>query len=230
MSTNQNRRPFLPSSLTRRKFLGTAATATAVAAVGGATLPAWADSAGDPQPAIESPESIVKMLYASLTDSQKKTMCFDWDFVHPKRGLLRTRLENNWRITPPAVTSAFYTPEQRGMVVSIFQKMLNPDWVTKIEQQLKDDTGGGFGHAQSIAIFGHPGADKFELVITGRHLTLRCDGHMPSTSPSAGPFSTATPPRIFTKRRTTPATSSGRRRWRQTSSIRCSTPNIAARL
>ena len=45
------------------------------------------------------PETAVQALYDSLTETQKKEVCFDWDFMDPKRGLLRTRVSNNWHIT-----------------------------------------------------------------------------------------------------------------------------------
>mgnify|MGYP003319951377 CR=1 FL=1 len=54
-------------------------------------------------------ESLVTVLYESLTDKQKKEVCFDWDYLDKKRGLLRTRLENNWKITKPSIKSNFYT-------------------------------------------------------------------------------------------------------------------------
>ena len=41
----------------------------------------------------------------------------------------------------------------------IFEGMLNPEWIPKIDRQLKDDAG-GYGKAQNLAIFGQPGSDK----------------------------------------------------------------------
>jgi hypothetical protein len=182
MSLRQS--PDLQSALSRRTFLEHAGAAATLAAMGGAF------AAGESQVGNETqePESLVKVLYASLSDSQKKTVCFDWDYVHPKRGLLRTRVENNWRITAPTVNGPFYTKEQQALIREIFQKMLNPEWVPKIDQQLKDDSGGPFGHSQGIAIFGHPGQEKFEFVMTGRHLTLRCDGHSAEHVAFGGPI------------------------------------------
>ena len=47
---------------------------------------------------------------------------------------------------------------------------------------------GGFGERQSIAIFGEPGDGKFELVMTGRHMTLRCDGNSADHVAFGGPI------------------------------------------
>jgi hypothetical protein len=65
--------------------------------------------------------------------------------------------------------------------------MLNPDWVKKVDRQLKDDAG-GWGKNQSIALFGTPGSEKFEMVMTGRHLTLRCDGNTAEHVAFGGPI------------------------------------------
>ena len=193
-SRDELRRSF--PELTRRAFLGTAGAAAALAAAGRSALPAWAAPGDVPAPAPATrpsePESLVKVLYGTLTAAQKKAVCFDWDYKDKEKGLLRTRVENNWQITKPALESAFYTPEQRSIVRSIFEGMLQPEWVKKIDQQLKDDIG-GFGKRQGIALFGNPdpgspGAGKFEFVITSRHLTLRCDGNSAEHVAFGGPI------------------------------------------
>jgi hypothetical protein len=51
---------------------------------------------------------------------------------------------------------------------------------------LKDDDD-GFGQL-SIAIFGTPGSDKFEFVLSGRHITLRCDGYSAEHVAFGGPI------------------------------------------
>src|SRR5262249_47546424 len=53
----------------------------------------------------------------------------------------------------------------------------------------KDDTGGKlWGSSQSIALFGKPGDDKFEFVMTGRHMTLRADGNTEASVAFGGPI------------------------------------------
>jgi hypothetical protein len=65
--------------------------------------------------------------------------------------------------------------------------MTNPDWHERWDKQLKDDVG-GFGHSQSLAIFGAPGGDKFEFVLASRHMTLRCDGNSADHVALGGPI------------------------------------------
>ena len=96
--------------------------------------------------------------------------------------MLRTHVSNNWHITKPPSRSEFYTKEQQDIIHDIFKGIINPEWYAKFLKQLKDDTGGkDWGHDQSIAIFGKPGSDKFEFVMTGRHMTIRADGNTEPT-------------------------------------------------
>lgn len=175
----------------RRRFIKTA-TAGAVAA-GAATVAVGAlpslvfgeeKIAGG---AKKSAESAVKVLYDSLSEKQKKEVCFQWDHIDPKRGLLRTRVENNWKITPRIINSDFYTDDQKSMVRAIFNQLIQSDWRRRFDRQLKDDCG-GFGEEQAIAMFGTPGGDKFEFVLTGRHMTLRCDGNTADHVAFGGPI------------------------------------------
>jgi hypothetical protein len=154
------------SALHRRSFLKVAGAAVGV----GLTRRAWA-SADEKKP----PEALVQELYQSLGGEQRKRICFDWDYTDPTRALLRTRVANNWRVTEPAIDSDFYTAQQRQFIRRIFEGLLQPDWHARFDRQLKDDVG-GFGHAQSIAVFGNPGGEKYEFVLSSRHMTLRCDG------------------------------------------------------
>src|SRR5579872_7362623 len=92
----------------RRDFLRLAAAATATTA-GGLLLPRTAAAAA-PTPR-SAAETAVKALYETLSDKQKKVVCFEWDHRDPRRGLLRTHVSNNWHITKPTITSDFYTKE-----------------------------------------------------------------------------------------------------------------------
>lgn len=170
-------------SISRRTFLETGATAAAALAAG-SVLATRASAA----PASAAPETIVSELFASLSDQQKSEICFDWNHQDEKRGLLRTFVANNWNITKPEIVSDFYSDSQRAMIQKAFEGIIHPEWHERYYKQLEDDAG-GFGHEQSIAIFGQPGQDsKYELVITGRHMTLRCDGNSAEHVAFGGPI------------------------------------------
>jgi hypothetical protein len=173
--------------LGRRDFLKTVGTTTA-AAVAGLPLFATAKVHAAPTPT-SAAETAVKVLYDSLTEPQKKEICFDWNYQDPKRGLLRTRVSNNWQITKPQVRSDFYSKQQQIIIHDIFKGIINPQWYARFLKQLRDDTGGKeWGVAQSIAIFGTPGSSKFEFVLTGRHMTVRADGNSEAHVAFGGPI------------------------------------------
>ncbi len=171
--------------LDRRAFLrqvGSGAAAAAVASV----LPGRTPAAPTPSSASET---AVKALYDSLTDDQRRVICFDWNHTTKNRGLLRTFVSNNWFVTEPRIRSDFYTKKQQDLIHDIFKGLVNPEWYPRFLKQLKDDTGGKpWGADQSIALFGRPGDDRFEFVITGRHHTLRADGNSEAHVAFGGPI------------------------------------------
>lgn len=174
--------------LNRRGFLKSVSAAAAAAASGGLSLFATPRAVAAPTPSSKA-ETVVKALYETLTDKQKKEVCFDWDYKHPERGLLRTHVSNNWHITKPAIDSDFYTSDQKALCLQVFKSILNPDWHERFFKQLKEDTDGkAWGADQNIAIFGKPGTSQFEFVMTGRHMTIRADGDTQSHVALGGPI------------------------------------------
>jgi hypothetical protein len=160
-----------------------------------ATLPLFAEpKIHAAAPTRSSPaETAVLALYNSLNDNQKRSVCFTWDHTettgNAPRGLLRTHTSNNWQITQPTVASDFYTRAQQTIIHDIFKGIIHPDWHARITRQLMEDNNGRpWGSAQSIAIFGTPGTDQFEFVMTGRHMTIRCDGNSTPHMAFGGPI------------------------------------------
>ncbi len=166
----------------RRDFLRT--TSAVAAAAGPLSALAYAQEVSEEK---KAPETLVKLLYDALSEKQRQEVCFAWDHQDPQRGLLRSRISNNWHITKPVINSNFFTAEQKQLIRGIFEGIYNPEWIARIEKQLQDDAG-GYGNAQNIAIFGEPGDQKFELVMTGRHMTVRCDGNTTEHLAFGGPI------------------------------------------
>jgi hypothetical protein len=152
----------------RRQFLKTAILGTAGAAVASAV----------PRKITES-ETLVATLYHSLTPEQKSKMTFAFD--HP----LRSKVDNNWFITPARI-GKFFTADQQAMIEEIFRGLHNPEFIDKVMAHMKEDAG-GFGN-YTIALFGEPGTGAFEFVLTGRHCTARCDGDSVSGAAFGGPI------------------------------------------
>jgi hypothetical protein len=164
--------------LSRRRLLAGAAACAGTATIG---------SLRAEQPQAATAETLAGRLHASLTPAQREKVCFPWDYRHPKFGLLRTRVGANWNATEPTVAGDFFTQDQRRLVREIFEQLIEPDWHARFDKQMEDDCG-GFGHDQSIALLGEPGSGKFQFLITGRHMTLRCDGDSAEHVAFGGPI------------------------------------------
>jgi hypothetical protein len=178
--------PIASSRLGRRDFIKIVGSASAGVACGAAP---WLTPAfGSPSPS-SAAETAVKGLWESLTVEQRKEICFDWDYCDAERGLVRTFVANHWQVTRPCIRSEFFTKKQQLLIHDIFKSLINPDWYSRFMKQLRDDTyGHEWGTNQSVAIFGTPGSSKFEFIITGRHLTLRADGHSEGRVAFGGPI------------------------------------------
>lgn len=172
------------AELNRRDFVRAAGATAAAVSLAGLVPSAHAAA---PQ---GEPEKLVEKLYQSLSPEQKSKICFSWDHEEGDRGLLRTHVSNNWNITDVKslnVAGEFFNGDQQELIEAIFDGLYNPEWRTKIRKQLQDDAG-GYGKQQTIAIFGEPGSGKFEFVMTGRHLTIRCDGDSSDHVAFGGPI------------------------------------------
>lgn len=173
------------SGIGRRDFLQQAGQ-SALALGAAAYLAPWAAAKEATAAADGTPESLVKLLCESLSPGQREKICFAWDHQDKERGLLRTRVDANWLITDKIVKSDFYTKDQQELIRAVFEGIVNPEWHERYHKEQQDDSG-GFGVHNSIAIFGTPG-DKCEFVITGRHMTLRCDGNASEHVAFGGPI------------------------------------------
>ncbi|MAT70040.1 MAG: hypothetical protein CMJ58_11010 [Planctomycetaceae bacterium] len=181
--------PVIPATyLPRREFLAQAGRAAAgLGAAVAAGGPLALAAASDPFQSPHSPESLVKLLFESFTPRQKELVCFPWDHQDKDRGLLRTYVNPNWMITPQEINSDFYTKDQRAIVRGIVEGMISPEFQKSFYKQQRDDSG-EFGNEAAIALFGEPGAGKFEFVLSGRHTTLRCDGNSAEHVAFGGPI------------------------------------------
>ncbi|HEX7448871.1 MAG TPA: DUF3500 domain-containing protein [Pirellulales bacterium] len=168
--------PDCVDGLTRRDF---------VRAVGGAALAAGLPLAGNVRPAWSAPtsgsaaETAAKRLYESLSDEQRKAVCFAFDDP------LRTKINANWSITKPTI-SEFFNKEQQATIDEIFRGVTSPDGYERFLKQMDDDAG-GFGEYH-VALFGTPGNGGFEFEMTGRHLTIRADGDSVENAAFGGPI------------------------------------------
>jgi hypothetical protein len=166
------------SNVSRRQFLKTGAALASGAAL--STVPGVRSFASTDLPKAKS-ETLVTSLYKSLSEEQRKKICFPFD--HP----LRSKVDNNWQITDKSITELFNKDEQE-LIRQIFLSLHSPEYADTVLQQVIHDSGKeGFGGC-SIALFGEPGTGKFEFVLTGRHCTRRCDGDSVEGAAFGGPI------------------------------------------
>jgi hypothetical protein len=98
---------------------------------------------------------------------------------------LRQKYGANWKITPPAL-GEFFNAEQQETIREIFRGVTSGDGHERFLKQMAEDYGGLAKY--HIAIFGEPGRGKFEWVMSGRHLTIRCDGTFDDGTAFGGPI------------------------------------------
>ena len=128
-----------------------------------------------------SSETLVKTFYDTLTEKQRKAICFPFDHK------LRLKVDNNWMITKTKVED--FNKDQQAMIKEIFMGLHSEEYAEKVFDQVEWDSGlDGFEGGSSLAIFGKPGTGKFEFVLTGRHCTRRCDGDSVEGAAFGGPL------------------------------------------
>jgi class 3 adenylate cyclase len=157
-------------SLSRRAFVktvGAGALTASVSPVAHGDAPARIGERLGPRPSLVS-ETPVARLHQSLSAEQRRTICFP--FEHP----LRARVGVNWKIVESRI--ADMTGEQRALCREIFQNLCSEDGFERLSRAMKEDYGGFENY--HVALFGEPGGDRpCEWVLTGRHVTLRSNGH-----------------------------------------------------
>ena len=166
------------STLRRRDFIKTAAGAVLVGAAAPVMLGGRIVQAAPS--ASSKAETAVARFYQSLTEQQKSAIAMPFDHE------LRKKINANWQITKPTLEDDFFTEAQRALVQEIVKGVTSPDGYERLQKQTDADSG-GWG-AYSVAMFGIPGAGKFEFELTGRHLTLRADGDSVDQAAFGGPI------------------------------------------
>ena len=163
------------SPLSRREFV--TSTATGLTLAGGGSLLGKKNKKDKAKKKPDS-ETLVQSLHKTLSEEQRKELCFP--FEHP----LRSKINNNWQIVKPELRN-FFTKDQQALVKEIFLGLHSEEYAEMVYEQVEED--GGFDRS-SIALFGEPGSGKFEFVLTGRHVTRRCDGDSVEGTAFGGPI------------------------------------------
>jgi len=162
----------LASRSSRRGFIAKSAAVASLLAASPETV--FGDSS-----APRAAETTIGELYQSLSNDQRAVVAKPW--TDP----LRDRVNANWHITKPTIGDKFYSASQKSMVEKIVKQLTSESGYDRLKKQTEDDDGGI--EAYSMAWFGKPGDEKFEWMLTGRHLTLRADGNSQDKIVFGGP-------------------------------------------
>lgn len=168
------------STMDRRRFLKSTTSTLGVAAASSIPILNGSTNTAGGQTQ-QTSETLVGTLYRSLNEEQKRQICFPFD--HP----LRSKVVNNWFITKARVGEDF-TADHQAMIREIFMGIHSEEYAEEIFEQVAWDSDEEGLEDTSIALFGEPGKGKFEFVLTGRHVTRRCDGNSVEGAAFGGPI------------------------------------------
>lgn len=171
-----------PIGVDRREFMRTVSGVVGV--VGGmAMLPPSlrAEEKATAKPA----EDLVRELYTSLSEDQKKEMVLPWDHG----GSDPSRLKTHNRPPLGKRLGEQFSKAQQELIQKTFKAILSgDDAYERLTRHGKWDGAGSF-EGNGVAIYGDPSGDKpFSWVFAGHHLTLRCDGNSEPKAAFGGPM------------------------------------------
>ncbi len=176
---DSNREP--DPTVSRRDFVksvGAAALATGLPLIGSGGRRAFAADVPGPTPKAPA-ETGVARFYKTLSDEQKKLICFPFDHVK------RSEVQNNWAIVKPSIGEM--SKEQQALCTEIFKNLCSEEGYERFQKQMEEDAGGFKNY--HVAVFGEPGGETpFEWVLTGRHNTIRADGNSVEGVAFGGPI------------------------------------------
>src|SRR5262249_34935434 len=158
-------------------LLGGSAAAVTLGTLPGVTPQVRADKSADTtkeKKPERAAEALVKELFASLTDEQKKQAVYPWDHVS-RRGGIPTRLGmyNSSLGTP---IGKIYSKQQQDLILKLIKTISNgDDGYKQISRNGGWDASGALTNC-GAHIFGNPTTGQYSWVLSGHHLTIRCDG------------------------------------------------------
>ncbi len=158
-------------------------TAAAAVVLGGAAATGVRAEKSAAKPA----EAMIKELFATLSAEQKKTVVLPWNHMINKGQPTRLGMYN--APIQQKKISDNYTKVQQEMLDKIFRSICaEEDGYKRLSRGGNFDNSGAFTNI-GAHIFGDPTDNqKFSLVFSGHHLTIRCDGNSEPHAAFGGPM------------------------------------------
>lgn len=165
-------------------FRSVGGQAAAAIVLGGAASVARADKKAAVKPA----EDLVRELFGTLSAEQKKTVVLPWDHALTKGGL-QTRLGMYNAPIKAEKIATHYSKSQQELLDKIFRGICaEGDGYKRLSRGGDFDASGAFTNI-GAHIFGEPtDKQKFSLVFSGHHITVRCDGNSEPGAAFGGPM------------------------------------------
>jgi hypothetical protein len=175
-------------SLDRRHFLRVGTCLTTAAAVGLGLTPLQRARAARLARQAEA-EALVFELYRSLDSDQRKYLVQPWDLKRPNQPLPARLMTANAAVGK-SVIGLEYKPKQIELLKRIFRAISNgDDGYRQLSRNGKFDNSGDFENIGALLYGGvAEEGQKFSLVFTGHHLTVRCDGNSEEQTAFGGPL------------------------------------------
>lgn len=173
-----------PLPVDRRGFLRVAGGTAAVALLGTAASAAAPTPTKKPKPA----EDLIKELYATLKDDQKKKLVYAYDHGGGGKGRRPTRLGMYNAAIMKIRICDVYTKAQQELLERIVKSMCSDEeGYRQISRRGTWDGSGAFNRCGAL-FFGTPTPDnKYCFVFAGHHLTIRADGDFKDGIAFGGP-------------------------------------------
>jgi hypothetical protein len=178
-----------PPPVGRRDFLrATAAGAAATALVGAAGVSAVKADTSSSERKAKPAEDLVRELFASLKDDQKKKVVHEYDHVEKNNSIKSRHRMVNAPLLGVRIGDA-YTKAQQELVEKIVKSLSSgDDGYYQISREGTWDASKAFTNCGAL-FFGEPTkGNKFAFVFSGHHLTVRCDGDSEEGPAFGGPI------------------------------------------
>ncbi len=177
-------------SLDRRDFMRAVGVGAAAVAVG--TVPAVARAAAETVKKPAKPaEDLIKELYFTLSDDQRKNVILPWDHqTKTGAGLFTTRLG---MFNAPIANKRIgdnYNKAQQDLLNRIIRAVISEDEMAwkRISRNGTWDGSRSFEGCGAVIFRDPTEGEKFSWVFTGHHLTIRCDGNSEPGAAFGGPM------------------------------------------
>jgi hypothetical protein len=191
--------------LDRREFLSALSTGAATLASLGALAPSanaqQAQPAQKPAPAARPAEKLIRELYQGLTPAQRQRVVYPWNYGATEKRLPLRQTMFNAPIFGNHTIGAVYTPAQQELNERILRAICSDE-----EGYRRISRNGTWDFTQSFDrcgayIFGDATeGQQFSWVLTGHHLTVRCDGDSEPDAGFGGPMYYGHSPHGFSQR------------------------------